>query len=66
MKLFLADYQPKEPFDREDCETCEFNPVEDERTICTNSKSIHYITHNVKCGVYHERQISRAAKTKET
>ena len=65
MKLFLADFQPKEPFDREDCETCEFNPTDDPRTICTNRKSIHYITHNEKCGAYHERKISSVAETKE-
>ena len=58
MKVFLADYQPKEPFDRTDCESCEHNPVEDERVICTNRKAIQYMQVNLKCGVYNERQIS--------
>ena len=56
MRVFLANYRPRDPFDREDCETCIHNPVDDERVLCTNEKAVQYMVGNSKCKEYHERE----------
>ena len=55
MKVFLTNYENKEPFDVENCKDCKYNILR-LGIACSNSKATGYIHHNLRCKEYRSRR----------